>query len=115
MACGGSVGKYEEGGEVTLSPAEKLKNKLFKVNDKSLDTLKDKLADRSQRTQEVFNTHDHYTNNTSKGPMGTSVKSGGGGSSGTSGSAEIKILQNPRAIKKGGRVNKKVGTVKKNK
>ena len=31
----------------------------------------------------------------------------GGGSSGTGGAAEIKMLQNPRAIKRGGKVTKK--------
>jgi hypothetical protein len=118
MACGGKVKKYEEGGEVTLSPAEKLKAKLANVNNESLNTLNDKLSDRSQRTQEVFNTHDHHINSITKGPMGTSRGGGGGGGGGAGyvpGSNNPFNPDSPLNRKKGGRVVKKVGTVKKNK
>jgi hypothetical protein len=105
MACGGGVGKYEDGGEVKLSAVDKLKNKLSSVNDSSLNTLKDKLADRSQRTQEVFNTHDHFTNNTTKGSMNTSGRSGvNSGAGGTA--SDNKMLLNPRAMKSGGKVKR---------
>jgi len=102
MACGGGVKKYADGGlaaEDMYSPSQvnDLLNKGHYV-DKTISKSEAKEFDKTLKIDR-----------TKPSPARL------GGSSGTGGAAEIKMLQNPRAIKKGGRVTKKVGTVKKNK
>jgi hypothetical protein len=122
MKTGGRVKKYETGGKVDSNSIEYWSNKRSPESKAAADQ---RMADykegvtksSSQFKENMSNIGKDYDAKIAEAKVKYAPTKGvgGAGSSGTGGAAEIKTLQNPRAIKTGGRVTKKVGTVKKNK
>ena len=122
MACGGSVGKYNDGGEVDKNTVEYWASKRSPESKAAAEQRMTEYEEGKAKSMTQFKENMSNTSKAHDAKMAELMtknpptRGGGGGGSGTGGTAsDNKMLLNPRAMKRGGRVTKKVGTVKKNK
>ena len=121
MACGGSVGKYEEGGKVDTNTVEYWSNKRSPeskaaADQRTTEYKEGKAKSSAQFKENMDNISKDYDAKIAEAKVKYAPTKGGGGGAGyVPGSNNPFNPDSPLNRKKGGRVTKKVGTVKKNK
>ena len=96
MACGGGVGKYEEGGEVLTKTQEASRQRVQEKNARLAQ--EGKLGELEANSRWVEKNYPEFSKAIKAKPTS--------GGSGSGGAADMKQLVNPRAMKSGGKVKR---------